>query len=165
MQESLFFSSFEKQDFSTALDAFNQLTAKEQELVLKQLYYQCRESKTPIAISVLYRQLREGRTFDDFYNAWLPPQNSMKPFAVGGKTYHQFFETPVRVLNAVNMTDPNEVISIGLVWCENEEELQSGLKQTSEDKNNIVRGDNIANVAEKISSKIYKTYSDTNLGN
>jgi hypothetical protein len=51
-----------------------------------------------IVISVLARRLREGKTYEDFREAWLPEQG---------------FGFPTRVVSAVNVQDEREVITIG----------------------------------------------------
>lgn len=164
MSQQLFFDLFEQQKFAQALEILFDLPKKEQQELFKQLYYQAREAKTPYAVSVLYRKLHDNKTFDDFYNAWMPPQDKMNPVNVGENTYYHFFNTPTRVLNAVNMEDPSEIISIGMVWCD-EKDFAAGLEQAKADSSNQVRHDNISEVADKISTKIYQIKADTNLGN
>jgi hypothetical protein len=51
-----------------------------------------------IVISVLSRRLREGKTYEDFREAWLPEQG---------------FGFSTRVVSAVNVEDQREVITIG----------------------------------------------------
>ncbi len=51
-----------------------------------------------IVISVLTRRLREGRTYEDFREAWLPEQG---------------FGFPTRVVSAQRVDDEREVITIG----------------------------------------------------
>jgi hypothetical protein len=51
-----------------------------------------------IVISVLTRRLREGKTYEEFREAWLPEQG---------------FGFPTRVVSAVNVEDQREVITIG----------------------------------------------------
>ena len=51
-----------------------------------------------IVIAVLTRRLREGMTYDDFREAWLPDQG---------------FEFPTRVVSAQRVDDDREVITIG----------------------------------------------------
>jgi len=56
-------------------------------------------------LSVIVRRLREGATFDDFRQAWYPERG---------------FGVPSRVLNAVRVDDPREVVSIGFLDIEPE---------------------------------------------
>jgi hypothetical protein len=51
-----------------------------------------------IVISVLTRRLRDGKTYDDFREAWLPEQG---------------FGFPTRVVSALNVEDQREIITIG----------------------------------------------------
>jgi hypothetical protein len=51
-----------------------------------------------IVISVLTRRLREGKTYEDFREAWLPDQG---------------FGFPTRVVSAQRADDDREVITIG----------------------------------------------------
>ncbi len=52
-----------------------------------------------IAVAILRRRLRPGKTYDDFRKAW----------------YHESgFGTPNRMLTALSVTDPREVIVIAL---------------------------------------------------
>jgi hypothetical protein len=65
-----------------------------------------------IVISVLTRRLREGKTYEDFREAWLPEQS---------------FGFPTRVLSAQRADDEREVITIGfseLDAAEAEEQLR-----------------------------------------
>lgn len=51
-----------------------------------------------IVVSVLIRRLREGKTYEDFREAWLPDQG---------------FSFPTRVVSAQRVDDDREVITIG----------------------------------------------------
>jgi hypothetical protein len=65
-----------------------------------------------IVISVLTRRLREGKTYEDFREAWLPDQG---------------FGFPTRVVSAQRVDDQREVITIGfseLSEAEAETQLQ-----------------------------------------
>jgi hypothetical protein len=65
-----------------------------------------------IVISVLIRQLREGKTYEDFREAWLPDQG---------------FDFPTRVVSAQNVQNERQVITIGfseLSEAEAEAQLQ-----------------------------------------
>jgi hypothetical protein len=49
-------------------------------------------------VSILVRRLREGKTYEDFREAWLPEKG---------------FGWPTRVVTAQRMDDPREVATIG----------------------------------------------------
>src|SRR5579872_4887757 len=77
--------------------------------------------KSPQFIGVLHRKLKPNCTYEDFYQAWLPPGlNGKDPT----KEAVSYFKGPVQVINAVNGADPSDVISIGLVWAKQEEVLE-----------------------------------------
>ncbi len=159
----MFKKLFESQQFEQAATAFESMTDSEKVETLKSLYYQARNANIPIAIGVLHRQLHPGKTFQDFFNAWMPPENSMNPITIGDTIYYQHFPCPTRVINAVNMQDPNDIISIGLQWC-TEEEFKIGYEQTAQSQSNAERRDNISEVADKKSVEVYSVKTDTNLG-
>lgn len=49
-------------------------------------------------VSILVRRLREGKTYEDFREAWLPEKG---------------FGWPTRVVTAQRMDDPREIVTIG----------------------------------------------------
>jgi hypothetical protein len=81
-------------------------------------------------VSVLVRRLKEGRTFEDFIQAWEADQG---------------FGVPTRVVNALSLEDPRDVISIGFVALE-AARLREGLagSQVTE----AIRHDRISEVIE-----------------
>ncbi len=51
-------------------------------------------------VAMIYRRLREGKTFDDYRKAW----------------YHTHgFGAPTKMYTVVNVIDPREIISIGII--------------------------------------------------
>jgi hypothetical protein len=54
--------------------------------------------ENPVIVSVLTRRLREGKDYSDFRAAWLPDKG---------------FGVPTRVVSAISMEDPREVVTIG----------------------------------------------------
>lgn len=59
-----------------------------------------------IVLSVLVRRLREGKTYEDFRQAWLPEQG---------------FGFPTRVVSAQRVDDEQEIITIGFSELSEEE--------------------------------------------
>lgn len=49
-------------------------------------------------VSILVRRLREGKTYEDFREAWLPEKG---------------FGWPTRVISAQRLDDPREIVTIG----------------------------------------------------
>jgi hypothetical protein len=72
-------------------------------------------------VSILVRRLREGKTYDDFREAWLPEKG---------------FGWPTRVVTAQRMDDPREIVTIGFsdITPEQGEALlaQVGLQESGE---------------------------------
>ncbi|MEM7446443.1 MAG: hypothetical protein AAF414_24200 [Pseudomonadota bacterium] len=96
--------------------------------------------------SVLVRRLKEGATYEDFREAWLPDEG---------------FGTSVRVINARSVDNPAEIISIGMVDLP-KEELPAALKQIAESE--AVRHERIARVIERTVHKgIYEIVDDDDL--
>jgi hypothetical protein len=81
-------------------------------------------------LAVFRRRLRPERTFEEFIVAW----EAEKGFGV-----------PARVLNAVSLTDPREILSIGFVELE-PEQLEAGLSGAAEQEQE--RHERIAEVIE-----------------
>jgi hypothetical protein len=68
-----------------------------------------------VIVSVFRRRLKEGKSFDDFVEAWEADRG---------------FDVPTRVFTAVNLEDPREVLTIGFVAVETEG-LADGLAATA----------------------------------
>ncbi len=66
-----------------------------------------------IVISVLVRRLQEGKTYEDFREAWLPDQG---------------FGFPTRVVSAIRADDEREVITLGFSEID-ESEAEAQLAQ------------------------------------
>jgi len=158
-----FFHLFHEKSFDKALDVFDTLNAEDRRAILAQLFQasSCRE--TPSSVSVLFRRLHEGKTFEDFYNAWLPPQENRKPEMVDGYLYQNYFGGPIRIINAINFEDPREVVSIGLHWV-TDQELNTALSDPKLLAIEKKRGESISTVANKEKSGIFKVVKDDNGG-
>lgn len=166
-QASDFLKNFGKKDFVAALSIFNNLADDEKLNILADLFQKSEYHRIPDMMSVLYRDLYPGKSFDDFHQAWFPPKEFCNPVKIGDQVFQQGFPATVRVLNALNLENPNEVISIGLSWVENKEQekkMWEAALSMGKDTVNQIRSDNISTVAKKISSKLYKPRTDDNLG-
>lgn len=63
-------------------------------------------------VAIISRTLREGKTFDDYRKAW----------------YHTHgFGVPTQMLTVVNLHDPREIISMGIMELEDQSQLPSAL--------------------------------------
>lgn len=159
-----FYKHFNEQSFAQAADEFGALSNTDKERVLKELYYAARNARQPVAVSVIRRTLQPGATFDQFFDSWMPDQEYTDPVIIGDKTHYQYFSCPSRVLNAVNVQNEQEIFSIGLIWCEQDEFLQ-GLEEMKNSKSNDKRQESITKVVEPdYAADICWVKTDTNLG-
>ena len=112
---------------------------------------------TPQFIAVLQRKLKPNCTYEDFYQAWLPPGLDGRDPT---KEAVEYFQGPVQVINAVNTEDPTDIISIGIVWANSTE-----IKEESErvKKTEKMRGEKITKVADKIEPNKLYAVKDVNL--
>ena len=76
-------------------------------------------------VSILVRRLREGKTYDDFRDAWLPEKG---------------FGWPTRVVTAQRMDDPREIVTIGFSDI-SPEQGEALLAQVGLDKSGEARGE------------------------
>lgn len=167
MTDNTFNDNFKNKKFAKARDAFLQMNDDDQVSCLEALFQQSMNAITPAAISVLFRKLHPGKTFEDFRAAHLPPEEFCKPQQAGGEEFKNFFPVPTRVFNAVDVSDPSNVVSVGLTWTRNDEEkelMNTFLSQIKENGANKIRVDRIEKVADKSDSGIYLTESDDNFG-
>lgn len=109
----------------------------------------------PPIVSVLFRELHPGKTFEDFYEGWTPPLKE-------GQDLAHYWPCPAYVMHVQNMADSSDILSIGFMWAK-EEELDPFLK--SMEGTESQRHSKIDLVAEKIGpSLIYKFRNMTKLG-
>jgi hypothetical protein len=59
-------------------------------------------------IAVFRRRLKEGKTYEDFHEAWFPEEGS----------FAEHFGIPGRLINARRLDDKREILSIGLMDIE-----------------------------------------------
>jgi len=88
-------------------------------------------------VSILVRRLKEGKTYEDFREAWLPDQ----PFGV-----------PTRVVSVQGLDDPRDVVTIGFSDM-SPEEAQAFLERTASQE--AVRHERIDDVVEGDVTRYY----------
>ena len=88
-------------------------------------------------VSVLVRRLKEGKTYEDFREAWLPD----KPFGVA-----------TRVVSCQNLEDPRDIVTIGFSDM-SPEEAQAFLDRTKGQEE--VRHERIDEVVEGDVTRYY----------
>lgn len=70
-------------------------------------------------VAMITRTLREGKTFDDYREAW----------------YHTHgFGLPTRMLTVVNLHNPREIVSIGIMELDDIEQLRPALRIDIEER-------------------------------
>lgn len=162
-----FWEYFSKQNIEKALTVFESLLQSEKTAVFSEFFQKSAFSRNPMVISVLYRELYDGKTFEDFHKAWFPPKEHCHEVEKGGELFQQVFPAPTRVYNAVNMKNPNEILSVGFTWIDSENQEKKMIEYTEKlgkDKLNQERYDNIDQVAKKVSLKMYELKTSDNLG-
>jgi hypothetical protein len=83
-------------------------------------------------IAVLVRRLREGKTYEDFIDAWYPD----KGFRIGGRG----------PITARNLADEREILTIGFVDLASREEVDEAMVRLAEQE--AVRHDRIDETIE-----------------
>lgn len=160
--KSAFWEAFYQQDFEKLQTLFEKMDAAEKQAMWKELFQKAFYQRTPQVVSVLFRELHEGKDFEDFHESWFPEAQDRNPIEAYGQKFQQFFPVPTRVINAVNMDNPKEIVSVGLQWVT--EEQVPELLEFVEGQSNKSRGDSIKEVAEKTKTGVYLVKTDDNLG-
>ncbi|MSP53784.1 MAG: hypothetical protein EXR81_06010 [Gammaproteobacteria bacterium] len=161
-----FWNAFEAKEFSNAQQEFVKLSSEEQTTILGELFQKSQYASIPHSVSVVFRELHDGKTFEDFNEAHQPPKDMCDPKKLYGETYQQFFKAPIRVINAVNLNNSKEIVSVGIHWL-NEEQAQHFAKMmetAGKDEGNIRRAAAISKVAEQKGSGVFIVEDDQNLG-
>ncbi|OGT39807.1 MAG: hypothetical protein A3E81_01395 [Gammaproteobacteria bacterium RIFCSPHIGHO2_12_FULL_36_30] len=162
-----FWEHFSKQDTEKAIAVFELLSTSDKSAIFSELFQKSAFARNPMAISILYRELHDGKTFDDFYHAWFPPREYCNEIKKGGEIFQLGCPAPTRVYNAINRENSKEVLSIGFTWVDSEKqgkEMADYMQQIDQDKINQIRHENISHVAKKISSTLYEFKTSDNLG-
>jgi hypothetical protein len=164
-----FWESFQKKDIDAAQKQLGLLQENDVRAVLSELYQKSQFHCRPIAVSALKRTLHEEQSFDDFYEAWFPAENTRNPVEESGAVFQQHFPVPVRVINGVNIGNSKELLSIGITWVRSQEEekdfwdyIDNFGKEESKDNKN--RRESIEKVADGEHLGLFRVKSDDNLG-
>ncbi|MCX5924119.1 MAG: hypothetical protein NTZ68_01720 [Candidatus Dependentiae bacterium] len=162
-----FLNHIKSQDFQSAaqiLSSYNQ-----QEIVIAlQAMHEAIQFKVH-SISILKRELNPNTSYDDFHQAWLPPIDKKDVTITSTGVSVHYFPFPVRVINAVNIKNDKEIISIGLMGATKQdiENLQSS--STDQYKKTLrtetARHDQIEKVSTKVgNTDFFECKDDNNLG-
>jgi hypothetical protein len=160
-----FVKAFQQQDFTKAQEILSQCQSAQQALMLKSLSESRRENKgsqEPRVLVVIKRRLKEGKSFEDFYQAWQPPVPCLE--TNGHQHRYQYFGLPTRVINAQNWQDPSEIISIGLMYGESEQEFVTEMQNRAAGEEQ--RRDPLNKVVERTGkqNEVFIVMSDDILG-
>lgn len=164
-----FLGLFDQNELEKAHEHFLKCDADTQRHMLAALFQRSANAKTPFLVSVLRRKLHAGEHFQDFYQSWLPDDTACNPTVIGGQTYQQHFPVSTRVLNATNLSNGQEVISVGITWVKSEAEKNGILAhiekaKKGDDVQNQKRQDKIQAVADGELLGLFEVKSDDNLG-
>lgn len=162
MSKSLFLEHLKKNETQKALAFFLEFSQEDQVSVLS-YYAQLINSKKQISINpkmiaFLRRDLREGKTYQEFESAWLPDAPTKK---IDDQKIVDYYKLPVQVINAQSVQNPKELISIGLVDASQEEIIKEAQKNADAD---AARRKQTAEVTEKGSVGLYKVMGSYILG-
>jgi|GEM_PF-4414477 len=81
----LFWDNFHQKKFAEAEQVFEQMDSKARQEVFAALFQQGQNHRKPHSVSVLFRKLHEDKKFDDFYQAWFPPETK---FMISKRVFH-----------------------------------------------------------------------------
>ena len=164
---SQFWEHFNAQCFNDASECLNKLTLTEQSAMLEELFQKSEYHRAPFILSVFRAKLKEGETFNDFHQAWYPEAKTCDPIETKGQKFAQHFPVPMRVLNAVNIANPNDVLTVGIGWVRSKEEEQSFtqyMEQTMQGKHTNDRRTKNAEVSDRSMLGMFRLLTDDNLG-
>lgn len=167
-QQQQFWKNFQKKDFIQAQQQFDRLSGDDKQAILAELFQKSEFHRQPFMVSVLRGTVHEDKSFEDFYQAWLPAE-MCHTLKIHGQVFQQGFPAPVRVINATNINNPSDIVSVGITWVANKEE-EKGFweyleKMTKgEDEINELRHDRVAQVADRELLGLFQVKTDDNLG-
>lgn len=152
-------------EFEQAAKVFCTYPLKEQAKRLEQLntslHKSNRATHTPKVLAVIQRQLKDDTRFDQFYEAWQPTAD--KTQVDDEHNHFDYFALPVRVINARNIDDPDNILSISMIACDDYEDVFDAFSARQSDEQK--RAERIALVADKVASnEMYEIISDDILG-
>jgi hypothetical protein len=164
-----FWSCFLQQDFAAAQALFVSLDAGSQQAVLSELFQKSAFQSQPFMLSVLRGRIKDGQSFDDFYQSWLPTEEMSSQTTRDGQTFQQHFPIPVRVFNASNIEDSEDIITVSLSWVRDAAEEKGYweyLQQLSQGqvKDNETRHQSIEETTDRQLLGIFRVETDDNLG-
>ena len=118
---------------------------------------------------MLRGRIKDGQSFDDFYQSWLPTEEMSSQTTRDGQTFQQHFPIPVRVIHAKNIEDSNDILTVSLSWVRDASEEKGYweyLQQLSQGqvKDNETRHQSIEEKTDRQLLGIFQVETDDNLG-
>lgn len=164
-KQSKFINFIEQQDFDKAAYFLSTLSPQEISDFLQKMHEAI--SFKVHSVSVLKRQLKPNHSYNDFHKAWLPPLDQKDITSTPTGVSAHYFPFSVRVINAVNIKNPTEIISIGLMGASKQdlETLQSNTNAASAQtlKTEATRHTEIEKVSIKVAETEFFECKDDNI--
>lgn len=160
-----FQAALDDNDFQSAAKVFCTMPLNEQSELMARFKQnsmtRSEASAKPSLIALLQRQLKPEVSFDDFYQAWQPHKPS-KSIDDKQRAF-DYFNLPIRVINAQSVDDPSQLISLSLIACDDYDQLLDEFTERQSDEQ--ARAKSIATVADKLAdNQLFEILSDDLLG-
>ena len=168
-QPSAFWTHFQSQDFKQAQAQLATLDSSEQAAILAELFQKSGFHQKPFMLSVHKGTIKNDKSFAEFYQSWLPPEAACNEVEKHGQIFQQCFPIPLRVVHAVNMNTPNEIVTVSFNWVKSkkeEQELMDYIEKamSGKDEINEQRHNSQKKVIDRELLGMYVVKSDDNLG-
>ena len=86
-----FWECFSSQQFEKAITCFDSFSAQDKSVIFAEFFQKSAFSRNPMVISILYRELHDGKAFDDFHQVWFPAKEYCHPITKDGEVFQQVF--------------------------------------------------------------------------
>ena len=164
-----FWSCFLQQNFAAAQSVFVNLDDESQQAILSELFQKSAFQTQPFMLSVLRGRIKDGQSFDDFYQSWLPTEDMSNQTTRDGQTFQQHFPIPVRVIHAANIKDSNDILTVRLSWVRDAAEEKAYweyLQQLSQGdvQANEARHQSIVETTDRQLLGMFRVETDDNVG-
>ncbi len=115
-------------------------------------------AKAPEILMVNQRQLKAGKSYEDFRDAWLPPVDN----SADKTSLASYFHGPVKIFNAAAIDDPTHIITVAIVSGSLEHIQQEAERVAASE---ALRSKKMRKVADKTAdTRLYKIMNVDELG-
>lgn len=157
----MIFNAIENNDFESAITQLEALSKEERKSVLKQvlpfLKHDYDLACKPQSMVVLRRQLKPGKTYQDFHKAWLPPVDAHA--SLSGEKQYDYFHSSVRVINGIDPKTPEQFSTV-LLSTASLTELTT--EYTKYAKTEALRHEALKDIVEHVDSACLCEVQDSN---